>query len=124
MWYASDAQSSNSHRLHSGLRQEQTLSLDCPRAEPASISDYQALTPRLPAQRVHARVSARGSPVVLVDCVSTGHITVAMASCPRPAPEGAAGGGSCLYRLALSASSPGDFRPVHAQGGCGRSMQS
>ena len=72
--------------------------------------------PLLPAHQVHARVSARGSPVLLVDCVSTGHITVAMASCPWPAPKGAAYRGSCLFRLALSASSPGDFRPVTCTG--------
>lgn len=55
-------------------------------------------------------VSAGVSPVVLVDYLSTGYITVVSASRP-PAAE-ACTGGSCLPRRALSASELGDFRPV------------
>ena len=58
-------------------------------------------------------VSTRVSPVLLVDCVSTGHITVAMASCPRARlREQGGAGGSFPLGVALSASLPGDFRPV------------
>ena len=40
----------------------------------------------LPWIKKEESVSTRVSPVLLVDCISTGHITVAMASCPRAPP--------------------------------------
>ena len=59
-------------------------------------------------------VSARVSPVELVGWLPTGHMTVAMASCPGARPARGRGGarGSCPLGPALSASAPGDFRPV------------
>lgn len=56
-------------------------------------------------------VSTRVSPVELVVVKPLAHITVARVSCPAVT-RGATSQGSCLLRLALSASSPGDFRPV------------
>ena len=56
-------------------------------------------------------VSTRVSPVLLVDCVSTGHITVAMASCPR-APllaQGRAPGGPSLSGWHSLPRCPGTF---------------
>jgi len=63
------------------------------------------------------------SPVLLVGCFPTGHMTVTSGELPAGSAAGSPcfhasppvcrlRAGSCLRRLALSASVPGDFRPV------------